>query len=352
MSELQDFLNGGGTLAPQINANTESIKKLSNKNYIVNGDFRINQYGADAVTSITSAVHYLDMWRHGYSGVTAINIDRLSGDYPSGFYSALKTTFTTAYASPASSAIAALVHTIEGITARELVNEEFTLSFWVKSSVAGINSISFQPTSLLNSYVVDYTVNQANTWEYKKITVSGGVLAGSVSPTVHLKVIFSMMAGSSNKTSTTNQWISGYYSASNNQVNNCATAGNTFHITGVRLERGSQATTEMEPYELELEKCKRRYQVHTGLRNSTKFNTTFNYIGGSWILPVEMRAAPVVTYSANSQVNKVDTSDSGLLSITAGTIGATSTKIVVDATLSTSTNNNWFLFDIKLDANI
>ena len=48
-----------------------------------------------------------------------------------------------------------------------------TLSFWVRSSLTGTFGGAFLKQGINRSYLYTYTINSANTWEYKTITIPG-----------------------------------------------------------------------------------------------------------------------------------------------------------------------------------
>ena len=63
-----------------------------------------------------------------------------------------------------------LITYIEGYNVMPIYDKDFSIIFWVKSTVAGNRSVSLQNTGITHSLVKQYTINQANTWELKVVT--------------------------------------------------------------------------------------------------------------------------------------------------------------------------------------
>jgi len=166
---------------------------------------------------------------------------------------------------------------IEGYQARPFLNNTFTYSFWVRSAKTGTHCVAFVNSGNDRSYVTEYTVNAANTWEYKTVTVSGGLISAGTWDWLNgvgVRVLFTLNAGSTYQT-TANNWQTGQYYATSSQVNVLDTNGNIFSITGAQLEIGSVVTpfeTRMYPTELLL--CQRYYQIY-GKYNT--LSTFFSY---------------------------------------------------------------------------
>lgn len=345
MSELKDFLNGGGSLAPQVNANTESIKRLPSRNFVTNGAAIVNQIGPNQVTNIVENTTYIDCWSHSFNGPTGINIDKASGDYPSGFYSSFKTTFSTAFTTVGASNFTIIKQAIENVKARDLVGREFTISFWVKASVAGTYSVSLRDVPITTSYIIPYTVSAPNVWEKIELTVVEGLPSSFLTNT--LRVDFPLLAGSSYITSTPNQWVAGDKLAVSGMPNLAATANNSFNITGLKVELGSQATDFISDYSLELMDCKRRHQKHR-IYSVLKPLASTSYLGYTGILPVEMISNPSVSYSSGGQANRVNVHSLGLVAISSGGFTlTTNTHLIVDAIVN-GVGANWWDVDVIL----
>ncbi|MBX9705525.1 MAG: hypothetical protein K5Q00_04665 [Gammaproteobacteria bacterium] len=124
-------------------------------------------------------------------------------------------------------------------------SDYFTLSFWVKTTITGQYSIRFAwngSTQLIMA--ATYTVNAADTWEYKTVTIlTPNVIAGSAPAVCGLKINFNLMAGS-NYNITANTWTT--YSATNGNVsgsvNALSSTSNIFKLALVQLEKGQVAT--------------------------------------------------------------------------------------------------------------
>jgi hypothetical protein len=179
----------------------------------------------------------------------------------------------------------------------------FTLSFWVKSSVIGTYSVALTNSdATYQNYVSTYTVNVANTWEQKSITVPG-TTAGTWNITngAGLQIWFDLGSGATYQTATVNSWITGGRNslASSSQVGFAQTTGATFRFTGVQLEVGTQATTfDYRSYGTELALCQRYYQKITWTDSSLAIGaaaSTSGVNGTPVYFSQEMRTAPTIT---------------------------------------------------------
>jgi hypothetical protein len=147
-----------------------------------------------------------------------------------------------------------------------------TISFWVKSNLTGTYCLNLYKSDSTNySYVKEYSISAADTWEKKEITITP--TAGSTSFMTSaagiinndngqgMQISFGLMWGSNFTGATDDTWSSNTsHFATTNQVNWMG-ASNNFYITGVQLELGSNATPfEHRSYGDELHRCKRYYQ--------------------------------------------------------------------------------------------
>jgi hypothetical protein len=264
------------------------------RNHIINGSMSISQRG----TSFTgSNIYTLDRWFNVNFSSGAYTVSK-SSDAPAnqGLASSLRATVTTA-TSVSSSDFAVISQKIEGYNIIDLINKSFVVSFWARSSKTGVHSVSFKANAAF--YVTTYQINAANTWEYKTVSVSGGIRASDSPNTTNgtgLECFFALEAGSSFTTSTLNTWSNTSAFASSGQVNCLDTVGNIFAVTGVQLEIGSVATPfEQRLYGTELALCQRYYYRMTADSGGTfgmGFNNSTTVAIISVSLPVTMRVAP------------------------------------------------------------
>lgn len=271
------------------------------RNKIINGKMEIAQRGT-SFAAVGSGVYTLDRWMSVNTSAAVLTVSQ-QADVPSDneFQNSLRVAVTTADTSIAAGDVAAIQQRIEGYNVRDLIGRTFVLRFRVRSSKTGIHCIGLSNSAEDRTYVAEYTVNAANTWEDKAITAPGGLITtGTWNWTngTGLMVKFTYASGSTFNT-TAGAWQTGNFYATANQVNCLDTIGNIFAITGVQLEVGSVATPfEHRPIGAELALCQRYYQ--TG-RCSSRFEyTAVQVLFTRQPFPVVMRASPTMAIVAQS----------------------------------------------------
>ena len=280
------------------------------KNRIINGAMVIDQRNAGASVSISSGGtgYSADRWFYEYSGsATGVTIQQVT-DAPTGFSNSIKLTGGTG-ASVGATNYLDIEQKIEGFNWYDMAfgtasAKTVTLSFWVKSSIAGTYGICLQnaASSATRCYATSYTISSANTWEQKTITITGdtsGTWVGA-SNACALNILFAAGIGSTYQTSTINSWQSNGFLFPNTITNTIiSTSGATLQFTGVQLEIGSTATPfERRLYNQELANCQRYYQTlpfDSGFISVGATLNTNSVRGPLFQLNVNMRAAPTVT---------------------------------------------------------
>ena len=276
---------------------------LGFRNRIINGDMRIDQRNNGAsVTISTAALNYtVDRWAAFGQATDGVYTVSRSTTVPSsaGFVNSLVAICTTADTSISATNRYFLNQNIEGNNSADLqfgtaAAQAVTLSFWVRSSLTGTYCAAVLNGDGTRSYVAEYTISTADTWEYKTITVPGDTTGTwSTNETTGITLRFALAIGSNFQT-TANTWAAGNFNATANQVNwMSSSSSRTFFITGVQLEAGSVATPfERRDYGRELIMCQRYYQLNIPtLGWSTATNNVAANISGA----VSMRAAPTAT---------------------------------------------------------
>lgn len=237
-------------------------------NLIINPEMVIAQRGT-SFASAASGIYTLDRFTYGKAGTFAHTLSQ-DNDVPSVssanylFTNSYLATVTTAQTSIGVNDLASiLVYKVEGYDFKRIAQQSFTFSFWIKSSITGTFSIAFTNSGGDRSYVSTYTINSANTWEKKTITVSASPSAGTWNYTngVGLRIDFNVAAGATIGTTTFNTWLTGGFYGASNGTNGVGTNGATFRITGLKLELGSVAT-DFKPRHIadEIELCQRYFE--------------------------------------------------------------------------------------------
>lgn len=302
-SAVTDAKIGDNVLTPYVSSINDG-PLAGFRNLIINGAMEIAARGA-SFPALASNTYCLDRWRWANNSSAVCTISQTS-DVPSDnlLRASLRVDVTTADTSLASGENVNLSQRLEGYDVRGLVGKTFTLSFWVKATKTGIYCVSFRNDGADRSYVAEYTVNAANTWEFKSITITGGLItAGTWNWTngTGVSVTFPIMCESTLAT-TPGAWQTGNFLCTTNQVNGVDSTANDFYLTGVQLEPGPVVTPfERRPYGLELALCQRYYQISKiDLRSYQSAGDIFYVRTG---FRSQMRAAPSASFGAASYVN-------------------------------------------------
>jgi hypothetical protein len=239
------------------------------KNRLINGDMQIDQRNVGTAVTFPSGganLYTLDRW-YGFKQIStggSFTIQR-SSVAPVGFINSALVTITSAV-TDTGNGVNALTQFIEGLNVVDLrwgtANAQtVTLSFWVRSSVTGTYSCSLNNDGYDYSYVANYTINAANTWEQKSVTIPGPT-AGTWLTTngAGIRVWFDLGTGTG-RNGTANSWVASQIYRTSGSVQLLANNGATFYITGVQLERGQTATSfDVLPFTTELALCQRYYE--------------------------------------------------------------------------------------------
>jgi len=251
------------------------------RNRIINGDMRIDQRNAGtavslpAYPSVIPVTNYpVDRWRVWNLTDGTCNIQR-SNDAPPGFTNSTSITITSPDTSLTPDQYLTFGSRNEGNMFSDFKfgtqnAKTFTLSFWVKCSLAGVFGGAIRnANSDLRGYPFNFNINSINTWEYKTITIPGdttGSWPKDNSP--GFDVLFSLGVGST-YTGTAGSWVADNVINATGSTSVVSVNGATFNITGVQVELGSTATPfEFRPIGTELALCQRYYEKSYNLNKS------------------------------------------------------------------------------------
>ena len=292
-----DILSMGGTTITDLN-------NLKNLNILINSGFNVTQRQATSVT--VSGDYPVDRWRFTESSSGAYTVEQ-STDVPNdnANYS-LKGTVNTADTSvDAGDWVIPFQYIVEGYDVLPLVGKTATLSFYIKSNLTGTYSVAFRNSGADSSYVIDYTINQADTWEKKVMTLPMDSTGGTWNYTngIGLNLYWAGMVGSARQASP-GQWIDGNALGSVNQVNWAGTVSNTLYLAEPQLEMGSD-DTEYRPriVEQELALCQRYFLRITDYQFRVLGNGTGTGLHWPVLFPVKMRTSPSLSYANRTLQN-------------------------------------------------
>ena len=303
MSKARELANLG---------NAYSDGALSNRNKLINGAMVIDQRnGGASITPTVSGTYSVDRWTTILSVASKFSVQQNAGSVtpPSGFSNYIGVTSLSAYTVGATETFA-LSQRVEGFNAADLGwgtadAKDVTLSFWVRSSLTGTFGGSFRNSANNRSYPFSYTINSANTWEYKTITISGDT-AGTwlTNNGVGVEVMLGLGSGST-RSGTAGSWAGANYTNATGATSVVGTNGATFYITGVQLEVGDTATPfEHRSYSDTLHACQRYYEVINGGVYNHTMNDGYSRVYADY--KVTKRASPTITGSSGVQDGHVN----------------------------------------------
>lgn len=288
------------------------------KNRIINGDMRIDQRNAGAsVTPTTNLTYVLDRWCAVLTASSKYSVQQNAASVtpPTGFTNYLGVTSLSAY-SVASGDLFQIRQVIEGFNTADLAYgtasaKTVTLSFWVRSSLTGTFGGCLNNSAGNRTYLFQYTISSANTWEYKTVTIAGDTTGTWLTTNGSgIEVRFGLGAGAT-YSGTANTWSGSAVYQPTGAVSVVGTNGATWYITGVQLEVGPSATSfDYRPFGTELALCQRYFQksydqatvpgtastavgivVGKVSSNTVPDGEPYNIV----VFPVTMRATPTVT---------------------------------------------------------
>jgi len=298
------------------------------RNLIINGAMQVAQRGTSIAVSST-LVYTLD--RFACENDTTTMTATQESDAPTDFEYSLKLTNGTG-TTPTGSNINRIRYALEGYDTNHLEigtanAKKVTLSFHVKSSITGTYVVGFLDSGNDNGYIADYTINSANTWEKKTITLTMSDYSswvGSSTNSINLILHWDLGSGPDRDVSTLNVWNDGAANdfSHSSQVDWVGTTGSTFYLTGVQLELGSQATPfEHSSFQEELTLCQRYFQA---LGNYGDGDVTANrfynadYVNIHSFVRVfypKMRDQPNIDYTMASGSLNTDYSTNGMIQL-------------------------------------
>jgi hypothetical protein len=248
-----------------VNIAQSGSSNVTFRNRIINGAMVIDQRNAGATLTLSGSSQFpVDRFTASKDTAGATCTAQRSTTSTTGFINSFLWTTTTGATSGASDE-SIIWQNIEGFNVADLAwgtasAATVTLSFWVRSSLTGTFGVAFRSPSGSRNYVSSYTINTANTFEYKTITVAGDTTGTwATDNSTGLRVNWDMGCGTSRST-TAGSWGAGNLPGLTGGVKVSQNTGATWYITGVQLEAGTTASPfEYRQYTTELQLCQRYY---------------------------------------------------------------------------------------------
>jgi hypothetical protein len=278
------------------------------KNRIINGAMVIDQRNAGASVTPASGAYLVDRFWFGSSQASKFTAQQVS-TAPTGFINSLKMTVSSSV-SIGSSDFFFISQKIEGLNVSDLAwgtasAQTVTLSFEVYSSLTGTFGGALKNSDASRCYPFSYTVSSANTWAKISVTIAGDTSGTWLTNNgTGIRIDWGLGVGST-FSGTAGSWSSSNLISATGATSVVGTNGATFYITGVQLEKGTQATSfDYRAYGTELALCERYYTrltsggsgPYAAFGNGTVVSSS---AGQGFIvnLPTVMRVAPTPTLS-------------------------------------------------------
>ena len=328
---------------------------LSHRNVISNGAMTVSQRATSASFTSGAVFPALDRFKAvGNSSMTVNTTISQTADSPDGLGYCLKV-LVNASQTPSGSENFIIRYSGEEQDIKRFgygtsACKEATISFSVKSNKTGTYSVQFYLGNYVPNIIVTYTINSANTWERKTITLPTYTTSFShnADNAIGLMIDWHLSSGPDDIVGTTGwQTAAGNARAATGQVNLLDATSNYWQMTNVQFEVGDTATSyEHRSYEDELRSCQRYFYGHSGANiNGSNSSTPDTVLGtgscqaGHSVsidinLPVPMRDVPTlystVTGSTRYRVNSAGANTNSGSDPVIWTAGCSHTMVIMD----------------------
>ena len=295
-------------------ATASESNSLSNRNMLHNGNFAVHQKGGTITCAANSSTGTtLDRWEVDSAATDNLSVEiTQSDDVPAelgeGF--SLKHQTKTVESALATNEIQRIIQYIEAQDCQRLgygtsSPKRTTVSFYVKSSIAGTFSFQIYQDDGADIIGSTYTINSADTWERKTITFPGNTLATIANDNgIGLYMQWTVFAGSDYTGGDNTTWKSyatNLLAHGHSQNGHATTDESTFQLAGCQFELGDVATPfEHIDYADNLAKCQRYYYVHAdGDSKPLGTGVAEAAAAPSWTMdfPTSMRTTPSIVIS-------------------------------------------------------
>lgn len=247
------------------------------RNALVNGALDVWQEGSSFNISgggVATVVYTADMFSINMQSTASLNVTRSersanASNVPTLAQTGLFLNHSMCISvSAADAAIAAgdfcyVPINIEGYTWSKIGHKPNMFTFWANTNRTGTYCIVLRNSGNDRSYIQEFNISAASTWEQKTFTIPEAPTAGTWNYSVGsgLEVGITLAAGTTHQTTNAGQWTATAVLATANQINFLGSAGHTIRFADFRYYEGTQILP-MEPvtFQEELYKCRRYFQ--------------------------------------------------------------------------------------------
>lgn len=213
----------------------------------------------------------------------------------------IKIACTTADASPTTSVDRHIRYAIYGHALKPWASSNLVIKFSVKSNKTGTYCVVAINEARDKCYIVEYTINSADTWEEKTVTIPMGSKSGTwnLEDGFGVGIRFTLVA-TSPITASANSWQSGNYLGTSNQVNLGDSTSNTFYLSKVQICPETCPDFVLPSYETALTNAQRQYRVIDtdtgGVNIGPGLAVSVDSVNFDILLPFPMYAPPTISY--------------------------------------------------------
>jgi hypothetical protein len=280
----------------------------------INGAMEINQQ-ANSGAWIAVSNYVIDMFKVAFSraGSTFLQQHFASGGPPGLPFAIGAQVSAGAFTTLAAGDICIFLQYIEGYRCLRLgwgtANAQpITVGFWIYATAAtGIGTLSVRNTASNRSYVQNFNVNAAATWQYVSLTVPGDTTGTWLTDNN-----FGLAVGVCVGSGATYHGVNGQWQAGN-MMGTPQTSSNFFptntaavYLAGLTVHPGSEGPSAarspliMRPYDQELQMCKRQFWRTYGVVGGYPYlygnaHAVNQPISATIPFPVSMRALPTLS---------------------------------------------------------
>ena len=232
---------------------------------------------------------------------------------------------------------------MEGFQFAKYFGKTFTMTFFVKSDVTGIYTVGFKNQLADRSFVAEYTIDVADTWEKKTITVTHDITGlWNLTNGAGIRIVWALAGGANFQTSP-DTWANGNFHSTSSAVNFDDTVGNKVRLQQVSFNLGSVARNNIKDETDEITRITRYFKKYFSVKVGA-FKTTS---GARFIFPLAferiMISNPTVT------IDEIATTGGG--AATQEDINVTNVNIVLTSTTAVDENMDKTL-NVTLDSRI